>query len=74
MLILCRNYEFYHETNESMWILHKNPGLNLCGFVTEIMDFDYVEFHIHKAEIVVNFDDIYVCTSIRINPFKITIL
>ena len=38
---------FYHETDESMWILYKN----LCGFVTEIQD-----FHTHKAEIVVNFD------------------
>ena len=29
---------FYHETDDSMWILYKNPGLNLCGFVTEIQD------------------------------------
>ena len=54
--------------------MQKKPGLNLCGFVTEIQDFNYVEFHVHKAEIVVNFDDIYVCTSIRINAFEISIL
>ena len=53
---LHRNYGFYDETDESMWILYKNPGMNLYGFVTEIQDFNYVEFHTHKAEIVVNFD------------------
>ena len=56
MWIVYRNPGFYHETDESMWIFYKNPGLNLCGFVTGLMDFNYVEFHTHKAEIVVNFD------------------
>ena len=51
-----KNPGFYHETDESMWNINKNPGLNLCGLVTEILDFSYAQFHIHKAEIAVNFD------------------